>query len=482
MGRDDGFLRWSRTAAAKRPVAERLGDSRELLEPRSSEESQEQAGRCMDCGIPFCHQGCPLGNEIPDFNDAVHRGRWRAAWERLAGTNNFPEFTGRLCPAPCEAACTLAINDDAVTIEQIEMDIAERAFAEGWVTPRLPERRTGHTVAVVGSGPAGLAAAAQLNAAGHAVTVFEAADRIGGLLRYGIPDFKLDKAVLDRRLAVMEAEGITFRARCRVGVDVTYDALHAEHDAVLLATGATVPRDLPLDGRELSGIHFAMDFLGHHNRRVAGLDEPDESYDCEGRRVVILGGGDTGSDCLGTALRAGAAHVTQIELMPRAPDTRADGNPWPHWPMIHRTSSSQEEGGERDFAVRSERFVGEDGRLTAIEAVRLEPRDGRLVPIEGSTFQIEADLVLLAVGFLGPDPEALTAQLGVALDRRGNVATTRFATSVPRVYAAGDARRGQSLIVWAIAEGREAARIIDADLRDDGRSSLPTRGRDAAFV
>ncbi|MEO0605405.1 MAG: glutamate synthase subunit beta, partial [Myxococcota bacterium] len=381
-----------------------------------------------------------------------------------------------------EASCTLAINDDAVTIEQIEMDIAERAFAEGWVQPRPPDRRTGRRVAVVGSGPAGLAAAVQLNAAGHAVTVFEAADRIGGLLRYGIPDFKLDKAILDRRLAVMEAEGIAFRPGCRVGVDVGFDGLRAEHDAVLLAIGATLPRDLPLDGRELAGIHFAMDFLGYHNRRIAGHAEPDRAYACEGRRVLILGGGDTGSDCLGTALRAGAAHVAQIELMPRPPRRRAGDNPWPHWPMIHRTSSSQEEGGERDFAVRTERFVGEAGRVVGIEAVRLEPGDdGRLVAVEGSTFRIEADLVLLAVGFVGPDPTGLTDPLQVALDGRGNVATTTYATSVPGVYAAGDARRGQSLIVWAIAEGREAARVIDADLRE-GPSVLPTRGRDAAFV
>jgi len=483
MGRDDGFLLWSRKNADKRPITERLRDARELSGPRSEAVSKQQAGRCMDCGIPFCHQGCPLGNEIPDFNEAVHRGRWRAAYERLAGTNNFPEFTGRLCPAPCEASCTLAINDDAVTIEQIELEIAERAFAEGWVEPRPPAERTGRTVAVVGSGPAGLAAAAQLNAAGHTVTVFEAADRIGGLLRYGIPDFKLDKDVLDRRLAVLRAEGIGFRTGCRVGSDaLPFEALRAEHDAVLLATGATIPRDLSLDGRELEGIHFAMDFLAHHNRRVAGLEAPEPAYACEGRRVVILGGGDTGSDCLGTSLRAGAEQVTQIELMPRPPASRAGNNPWPHWPMIHRVSSSQEEGGEREFAMRTERFVGHGGRVTAIEAVRLQrDGDGRLVPVPDSTVTIPCDLVLLAVGFLGPDPRGLTDQLRVELDGRGNVRTDGYATSVPGVWAAGDARRGQSLIVWAIAEGREAARAIDRSLRG-GASPLPTKGRDSAFV
>jgi glutamate synthase (NADPH/NADH) small chain len=492
MGKTTGFKEFERRLPEERPAAERLADYTEFQIAQDAEAARDQAGRCMDCGIPFCQQGCPLGNRIPDWNDLVWRDRWRQAWIALDSTNDFPEFTGRICPAPCEGACTLSIPPGgpsevaeafgAVTIEQIEREIIERAFQEGWVVPRPPTQRSGRTVGIVGSGPAGLAAAARLNAAGHAVTVYERDDRIGGLLRYGIPDFKLEKSVIDRRLALMEAEGVRFEAGIDVGVDPTWDALRDRHDALLIAIGARRPRDLDVPGRALGGVHFAMDFLEQQNRVVAGERIPEvDRIDAAGRRVIILGGGDTGSDCLGTSLRQGAAHVTQLELMPRPPEARAAGNPWPQYPMVFRTSSSQAEGGDRDFSVLTTEIVGADGHITGLRASRCTIEGGRISPIEGSEHEIPCDLLLLAMGFTGPETDPLAAQLGVPLDARGNVeADRRFATAVAGVYAAGDARRGQSLVVWAISEGREAARVIDADLRGE-LPVLPTRGVDAPF-
>lgn len=502
--KSDGFLRWERHTPDKRPVADRLRDFREFYLPQAPAQAQQQAGRCMDCGVPFCTQGCPLGNHIPDWNDLVYRDRWQAAYARLAATNNFPEFTGRLCPAPCEAACVLSINASPVTIEHIEKEIVEHAFAHGWVTPQPPRQRTGKHVAVVGSGPAGLAAAAQLNAAGHQVTVYEAAARPGGLLRYGIPDFKMEKHVIDRRLAILAGEGVVFRCGVKVGEpagepaggpadrNVRWDELRAQHDAVLIATGAQAPRDLPVPGRELAGVCFAMDFLTQQNQAVAG-EEVDlgpgggARIDVAGKRVIILGGGDTGSDCLGTALRQGAAHVLQIELLPAPPEQREARNPWPQWPLVFRTSSSQEEGGERRFALLTKKLSGRDGRLAALHAVRVEmlPRAGGgvdLVEVPDSETEIPVDTLILAMGFTGPRTERLVEQLGVAIDARGNVATDAgYATSVPGVFCAGDAHRGQSLIVWAIAEGREAARAVDVHLRGGAAPWLPTRGNDAPF-
>jgi glutamate synthase (NADPH/NADH) small chain len=494
MGKIDGFLSWERLLPDKRPVDSRLRDWSELYLPLAPDEARRQAGRCMDCGVPFCTQGCPLGNHIPDWNDLVYRDRWQAAYARLAATNNFPEFTGRLCPAPCEAACVLTINDAAVTIEHIEKDIIEHAFAHGWVQPQPPRQRTGRHVAVVGSGPAGLAAAAQLNAVGHQVTVYEAASRPGGLLRYGIPDFKMEKHVIDRRLALMEAEGVAFACGVRVGEPghPSWDELRGRHDAVLIATGAQVPRDLPVPGRELAGVHFAMHFLTQQNQAVAGEppgDTPDlgggERIHVAGKRVIILGGGDTGSDCLGTVLRQGAAHVMQIELLPEPPERRDPRNPWPQWPLVFRTSSSQEEGGERRFALLTKRLTGQAGKLSALHAVRVEllPRPGggtELCEVPDSATELPVDALILAMGFTGPRADHLVEQLGVKLDPRGNVATdARYATSVPGVFSAGDAHRGQSLIVWAIAEGREAARAMDAQLRAGTESWLPARGLDS---
>jgi glutamate synthase (NADPH/NADH) small chain len=410
-------------------------------------------------------QGCPLGNPIPDFNDLVYRDRFLEAHRALAATNNFPEFTGRLCPAPCEAACTLAINREAVTIEQIEKQIIERAFAEGWVEPQPPDARSGKTVAVVGSGPAGLAAAAQLNRAGHLVTVYERDDRIGGLLRYGIPDFKMEKQVLDRRLEVLAEEGVVFQPGAPVGEAPTWGKLATEHDAVLIAIGSRRPRDLPVPGRDLDGVVFAMEYLEQQNRVVAG-DIERAPLNAEGKRVIILGGGDTGSDCLGTAHRQGAAHVHQIELFPMPPAERSPGNPWPFWPRIFSTSSSQQEGGDRVFAFMTKRLLGE-GRLEALEGVEISLENGKIVEHPDRRHHYDVDLLILAMGFVGPDTEELVEQLGVELDGRGNVSTDeRMRTSVANVFAAGDARRGQSLIVWAIAEGREAAHHIDAQLRD----------------
>jgi glutamate synthase (NADPH/NADH) small chain len=427
----------------------------------------------MDCGVPFCHQGCPLGNAVPEFADLVWKDRWHDAYRSLASTNNFPELTGRLCPAPCEAACVLALDGAPVAIESIEKAIAERAFAEGWIAPRPPRARTGQRIAVVGSGPAGLAAAAQLNRAGHRVIVYEAAPRAGGLLRYGIPDFKLDKAILDRRLAVLEAEGIELRCGVAVGHDPSWRALRDEHDALVLAIGAMRPRELVLPGRALTGVVQAMDYLADQNRVVGG-EQDRAAFDVAGKQVVILGGGDTGSDCLGTALRQRAAKVTQIELLPAPPASRDPGNPWPSWPLVFRTSSSQEEGGERTFAFRTTHLEGDAaGRLVALHGERVDE--------PGREVRLAVDTLILALGFIGPDTAALVDQLGVALDPRGNLATdARYATSVPGVYGAGDARRGASLIVWAIAEARELARFVDEDLGRT-RSALPARGQDLAF-
>jgi len=468
MGDITGFLKHGRELPARRPVPVRLKDWKEVYETFPPERLRVQASRCMDCGIPFCNNGCPLGNLIPDWNDLVHQDRWKEAIERLHATNNFPEFTGRLCPAPCESACVLGINQDPVTIKQVEVEIVDRAFAEGWVTPILPTRRTGKSVAVIGSGPAGLAAAQQLTRAGHDVTVLERADRIGGLLRYGIPEFKMEKRHIERRLDQMRAEGTTFRAGVDVGTDVTADQLRTDYDAVVLAGGATQARDLPIPGRELTGIHQAMEYLPLANRVQQG-DVPEAAITASGKKVVIIGGGDTGADCLGTAHRQGATEIRQFEIMPRPPDHRADSTPWPLWPLMYRTSSAHEEGGERVFSVNTERFLGNDvGNVRALKAHEVEMVDGRFQKVEGTDFEIECDLVLLAMGFTGPERSPLLEGLGVELTDRGNVGRDEgWATNVDGVFVAGDMGRGQSLIVWAIAEGRSCAAAVDRWLMGD---------------
>jgi glutamate synthase (NADPH/NADH) small chain len=478
VGKPTGFIEIRRTKPRARPIEVRLRDWREVYLPEVEAEMRQQGARCMDCGIPFCHEGCPLGNLIPDWNDLVYRNRWQAASERLHATNNFPEFTGRLCPAPCEGSCVLGINDDPVRIKSIELAIVERAFEEGWIRPQPPATRTGRRVAVVGSGPAGLAAADQLNRAGHSVTVFERADRIGGLLRYGIPEFKMEKRLLNRRLALMEQEGVVFRTSVNVGTDMPALALRRDFDATVLCGGATAPRDLPIAGRQLAGIHFAVDYLTQQNRRCEGDSvSPAEIISAEGRHVVIIGGGDTGADCLGTAHRQGALSVSQFELLPRPPDARAAENPWPQWPTIFRTSSAHEEGGDRLYSVSTERFAGDaEGRVTAIHAVRGEMlREGgrmRFVPLPNSEFTVKTDLVLLAMGFVGPERGSLVSELGLRISERGNVwRDANWMTSEAGVFAAGDMQRGQSLIVWAIADGRSAARAVDVYLM--GASSLP---------
>jgi len=477
VGKATGFLEIQRKKWPTRPIAERLRDWKEVYLPFAADDLRKQGARCMDCGVPFCHQGCPLGNLIPDWNDLVYKDRWRDAIERLHATNNFPEFTGRLCPAPCEGSCVLGINDDAVTIKAIEVSIIDHAFEQGWVRPELPAVRTGKKVAVVGSGPAGLAAAQQLNRAGHAVIVFERADRIGGLLRYGIPEFKMEKRHLDRRLALMEKEGVVFQTNAHIGVNVPVGDLRREFDAIVLAGGACAPRDLPIPGRELGGIHFAMEYLTLSNKRCEGDAIADEQFiSARGKRVVIIGGGDTGADCLGTVHRQGAASVHQFELLPRPPDARATDNPWPQWPNIFRVSSAHEEGGERVYSVSTQRFVGDGGRVTKLEALKVDMvRDGGRMdfkPVADSEFTLDVDLVLLAMGFVGAEKPGMLSQLGVTLTDRGNVARdANWMTSVAGVFTCGDMQRGQSLIVWAIAEGRSCARGVDAYLM--GRSELP---------
>ena len=479
MGKPTGFTDSDRQPPERRPTAERKGDYREIYLPWGEEKAKEQGSRCMDCAVPFCHMGCPLGNVIPDFNHQVYKGDWQGALATLLSTNNFPEFTGRICPAPCEASCVLSINSDPVTIEYIEKEIVDRGFENGWIKPEPPANRTGKKIAVVGSGPAGLAAAQQLNRAGHLVTVIERAGYIGGLLVLGIPEFKLEKAVVQRRVDLMAEEGVTFLTNTNVGVDFPVDQLLSEFDAVCLAIGSTEARELDVPGRELDGVHLAMDYLTQQNRVLSGEEIPeDERIDAEGKRVVILGGGDTGADCLGTAHRQGAEVVHQIELLAEPPDERPGNNPWPQWPIILRSSPAHEEGGIRDYAVLTKAFTGSAGKLEKLHAVRVEWKEGSnggrpsMEEVPGSEFEIETELTLLAMGFLHPEKDGMLSQLGVDLDGRGNVAIDgNRMSSVPGVFAAGDAARGQSLVVWAIAEGRETARAMDLYLM--GETSLP---------
>lgn len=466
MGKPTGFLEVNREIPQKREVTARVKDYYEVEGNVNEALTNKQASRCMDCGIPFCHNGCPLGNNIPEFNDAVYQGNWKLAYDILISTNNFPEFTGRICPAPCEASCVLGINKPAIAIEYIEKSIIEKAFAEGFVVPRVPQVRTGKKVAIVGSGPSGLAAAAQLNYAGHSVTVFERADAIGGLLRYGIPDFKLDKRVLDRRLEVMKAEGVKFVVNTNVGVNYKLKKLRDEFDAILLTGGSTIARDLPIPGRNLKGVHFAMDFLTQQNARVSDKKVNGENIFATGKNVIVIGGGDTGSDCVGTSVRHGAKSVTQIEIMPKPPKDRTDSMPWPNWPMILRTSSSHEEGCERNWSILTKEFVSDaDGNVKGLRIVEVEWKvvNGKMTPVEigGTERDLPCDLALLAMGFVSPQHEGLLKQLAVDLDERGNVKANNYQTSVEGVFAAGDMRRGQSLVVWAISEGREAARSVD---------------------
>jgi len=482
MGKITGFLEIERQDRTSEKPEERIHNYREFVKPLAVPEARDQAARCMDCGIPFCHQGCPVNNLIPDWNNLVYRDQWRAASDTLHSTNNFPEFTGRICPAPCEASCTLNIQDTPVTIKTIECQIVDRAWEEGWVRPQVAAKKTGKTVAVVGSGPAGLAAAQQLARAGHSVTLFEKADRIGGLLRYGIPDFKMEKHLIDRRIRQMEAEGVAFRTGVEVGVNISMAMLLTDYDAVVLSGGADAPRDLPVEGRNVDGIHFAMDFLTQQNKRVAGDSEdkaaPKGTITAKGKHVVVIGGGDTGSDCIGTSNRQGALSVTQLEILAKPPAKENKPLVWPDWPLKLRTSSSQEEGVVRDWSVQTKRAIVEGGKLAGLECVRVEWKLGdggkmNLVEVAGSEFVLKADLVLLAMGFTGPRKQGLLEQAAVALDARGNVQadTKNYKTSAAKIFSCGDMRRGQSLVVWAIREGRQCARGVDEFLM--GSSELP---------
>ncbi len=472
MGKITGFLEIAREQPTRRKVEDRVKDWFEIYEPFPEEKQREQGARCMDCGVPFCHTGCPVNNLIPDWNDLVYNSRWESAIRRLHATNNFPEFTGRICPAPCEAACVLGIDQPPVSIKLIERSVVERAWDEGWIHPEPPENNTGRRVAVVGSGPSGLAAAQQLRRAGHSVTVYEKNDRIGGLMRYGIPNFKLEKHIIDRRIHQMRAEGVTFVTNAHVGVNVPVEALTGHYDAILLCGGSEQPRDLKIPGRELKGIHFAMEFLPQQNRRCEGDHvDPSIAITAEGKRVLIIGGGDTGADCLGTSLRQGAKSVNQIEIMPKPPEQRAASTPWPMWPLQLRTESSHEEGGIRDWSVNSVRFTGDaQGNVKQVHAVRVGPPP-TFEPIAGSEFTLDVDLVLLAMGFLGPIRSGMIEQLGLELDKRGNIATNDdYMSSVDGIFAAGDMRRGQSLVVWAISEGRKAAESVDRYLAANAKT------------
>ncbi len=480
MGKPTGFLELHRQDRGYAKVAERVRNFKEFVKPLGDEGVKAQAARCMDCGIPFCHNGCPVNNIIPSWNDLVYRNNWREALETLHSTNNFPEVTGRICPAPCEAACVLTINDDPVTIKTIECAIVDKGFEEGWIAPQIAPRRTGKKVAVIGSGPAGMAAAQQLARAGHSVTLFEKNDRIGGLLRYGIPDFKMEKHLIDRRMEQMAAEGVVFRTNAHVGQDIAAADLLEEFDAIALTGGAELPRDLPVPGREFGGVHFAMDYLTPQNKRNAGDAVPDDRFiSAKGKHVVVIGGGDTGSDCIGTANRQGAASVTQFEILPRPPEQENKPLVWPYWPLKMRTSSSQEEGAERDFAVVTTHFEADgQGRVKKLFAKHIDWAKGengqmKMVDVPGGAFEKPAELILLAMGFTGPVQGGMLKDFGVALDPRGNVAadTLGYRTSVDKVFAAGDMRRGQSLVVWAIREGRQCARAVDEFLM--GRSDLP---------
>ena len=484
MGQIDGFMKFDREMPKSRDTKERLKDNNEVYTPLDKEKVKQQASRCMDCGVPFCHHGCPLGNNIPDFNDAVYQAKWGDAIKILTSTNNFPEFTGRICPAPCEASCVLSINNKPVTIEYIEKSIAEQAFEKGYIKPNPPKTRTGKRIAVVGSGPAGLAAAAQLNKAGHWVTVFERSDRIGGLLRYGIPDFKLEKNIVDRRIRLMEQEGIIFRTNAHVGVNISAKHLKDEFDAVIMCGGASAPRDLPIPGRHLKGVHFAMDFLPQHNKRVAGDRIFSGEILANDKNVLVIGGGDTGSDCVGTSNRQMAKSVTQIELLSKPPLNRSDSNPWPLWPMVLMTSSSHEEGVNRQWSILTKEFLGDNmGRLTGLKIVDIKwgvNEQGKmgLEEIAGSERVIPCELALLAIGFVGAEKGGMVEELKLDLDDRGNIKTQNYMTTQEGIFAAGDIRRGQSLVVWAISEGREAARAIDTWLM--GSSTL--EAKDESFV
>lgn len=472
MGKVTGFIEIERHDRTYRSASDRIRNYKEFVIPLEERDLERQAARCMDCGIPFCHSGCPVNNQIPDWNDLVYQSDWEQASHNLHSTNNFPEFTGRICPAPCEAACTLNIDDSPVTIKTIECAIVDRAWAEGWITPQVSEVKTGKKIAVVGSGPAGMAAAQQLARVGHDVHLYEKNETPGGLLRFGIPDFKMEKHLIDRRMGQMIAEGVTLHCGVHVGVDLSAADLEANHDAVLLTGGSEKPRDLPVDGRDLDGVHFAMDFLPQQNRRVAGsnLDGDVEPIVATEKHVVVIGGGDTGSDCIGTSIRQGALSVTQLEIMPEPPEKENKGLTWPHWPLKMRTSSSQAEGAERDFSVTTSSMAGEDGRITHINCQRV---DEKFQPVDGGEFELKADLVLLAMGFVHPMAEGMLVELGVEFDGRGNVKadTVAYETSREKIFAAGDMRRGQSLVVWAICEGRQAAHAVDKYLM--GTTELP---------